>query len=169
LSNPMRAPRVEKVVVHMAVGESGEHLVNAEGIMKEITGQTVVRTYAKKTLPAFGIKKNEPIGCKVTLRGGNAEEFLKTALSIVEKRLSSSQFDKNGNVAFGIEEHTDFPGMRYDPNIGVFGMDINVVVNRPGYRISKRRLSERKVPSSHRITKDDTISFFKERYFVEVA
>ncbi len=169
MSNPMRTPRVEKVIVHMGVGESGEHLVNAEGIMKGITGQAVVRTYSKKTLPAFSIKKGEPIGCKVTLRGGNAEKFLATALSIVEKRLSASQFDKNGNVAFGIEEHTDFPGMRYDPNIGVFGMDINVVVNRPGYRISKRRISERKIPSSHRITKDDTISFFKDKYFVEVA
>jgi large subunit ribosomal protein L5 len=169
LSNPMRTPRVEKVIVHMGVGESGEHLVNAEGIMKEITKQAVVRTYAKKTLPAFSIKKSEPIGCKVTLRGSNAEEFLTTALSIVEKRLSAAQFDKNGNVAFGIEEHTDFPGMRYDPNIGIFGMDINVIVNRPGYRISKRRISERKVPSVHKITKDDTISLFKEKYFVEVV
>jgi large subunit ribosomal protein L5 len=165
----MKAPKIEKVIVHMGVGESGEHLVNAEGIMKEITGQTVVRTYAKKTLPAFGIKKSEPIGCKVTLRGIDAEKFLQTVLSIVDKKLSSSQFDKNGNVTFGIEEHTDFPGMRYDPNIGVFGMDINVVVNRPGYRISKRRISERRIPSAHRITKDDTISFFKEIFFVEVA
>ncbi|AGB50181.1 ribosomal protein L5 [Methanomethylovorans hollandica DSM 15978] len=165
----MKAPKIEKIIVHMGVGESGEHLVNAEGIMKEITGQTVVRTYAKKTLPAFGIKKSEPIGCKVTLRGIDAEKFLQTVLSIVDKKLSSSQFDKNGNVAFGIEEHTDFPGMRYDPNIGVFGMDINVVVNRPGYRISKRRISERRIPSAHRITKDDTISFFKEIFFVEVA
>jgi len=169
LSNPMKAPKIEKIIVHMGVGESGEHLVNAEGIMKEITGQTVVRTYAKKTLPAFGIKKSEPIGCKVTLRGIDAEKFLQTVLSIVDKKLSSSQFDKNGNVAFGIEEHTDFPGIRYDPNIGVFGMDINVVVNRPGYRISKRRISERRIPSAHRITKDDTISFFKEIFFVEVA
>jgi len=169
LSNPMKAPKIEKIIVHMGVGESGEHLVNAEGIMKEITGQTVVRTYAKKTLPAFGIKKSEPIGCKVTLRGIDAEKFLQTVLSIVDKKLSSSQFDKNGNVTFGIEEHTDFPGMRYDPNIGVFGMDINVVVNRPGYRISKRRISERRIPSAHRITKDDTISFFKEIFFVEVA
>jgi large subunit ribosomal protein L5 len=165
----MKAPKIEKIIVHMGVGESGEHLVNAEGIMKEITGQTVVRTYAKKTLPAFGIKKSEPIGCKVTLRGIDAEKFLQTVLSIVDKKLSSSQFDKNGNVTFGIEEHTDFPGMRYDPNIGVFGMDINVVVNRPGYRISKRRISERRIPSAHRITKDDTISFFKEIFFVEVA
>jgi len=169
LNNPMRTPRIEKVVVHMGVGESGEHLVNAEGIMKEITGQNVIRTYAKKTLPGFGIKKNEPIGCKVTLRGSNAEKFLKTALSIIENKLSASQFDKNGNVSFGIEEHTDFPGMKYDPNIGVFGMDINVILSRPGYRISKRRISERKVPSAHRITKDDAISFFKDKYSVEVA
>lgn len=164
----MRNPRIEKIIVHMGVGESGEHLVNAEGILNTITGQTVVRTYAKKTLPGFGIKKNEPIGCKATLRGNQAEKFLTTALSIIDKNLMSSQFDKNGNVAFGIEEHTDFPGMKYDPNIGVFGMDVNVVVNRPGYRISKRRISERKVSSSHRITKEDTISFFKDKFSVEV-
>lgn len=164
----MRAPVVEKVVVHMGVGESGQHLVDAESILGEITGQSVVRTYSKRTLPAFGIKKNEPIGCKVTLRSDRAEEFLKTALNIVESKLRSSQFDKYGNVAFGIEEHTDFPGMRYDPNIGIFGMDINVIVNRPGYRISRRRIVQRKIPTSHRITKEDTIAFFKDTYSVEV-
>ncbi|WMW26404.1 50S ribosomal protein L5 [Methanolobus sediminis] len=164
----MRTPVVEKVVVHMGVGESGQHLVDAEGILSEITGQTVVRTYSKRTLPAFGIKKNEPIGCKVTLRSDLAEEFLKTALGIVESKLRLSQFDKYGNVAFGIEEHTDFPGMKYDPQIGIFGMDINVVVNRPGYRINKRRIVKRKIPSSHRITKEDTIAFFKDEYSVEV-
>ena len=131
----------------------------------EITGQTVVRTYSKRTLPAFGIKKNEPIGCKVTLRSDRAETFLQTALEIVERKLRSSQFDKNGNVAFGIEEHTDFPGMRYDPNIGIFGMDINVVVNRPGYRISKRRICKRKIPTSHRITKDDTDRLLQREIF----
>ena len=164
----MRTPVVEKVVVHMGVGESGQHLVDAEGILTEITGQTVVRTYSKRTLPAFGIKKNEPIGCKVTLRSDRAEEFLKTALNIVESNLRSSQFDKYGNVAFGIEEHTDFPGMKYDPNIGIFGMDVNVVVNRAGYRVNKRRIVKRKIPTSHKITKDDTIAFFKDTYSVEV-
>ncbi|MBN2109700.1 MAG: 50S ribosomal protein L5 [Methanosarcinaceae archaeon] len=164
----MRTPVVEKVVVHMGVGESGQHLVDAEGILSAITGQKVIRTYSKRTLPAFSIKKNEPIGCKVTLRGERAESFLATALGIIENKLRASQFDKNGNVAFGIEEHTDFPGMKYDPNIGIFGMDVNVVVNRPGYRISKRRIAKTKVPASHRIIKDDTIAFFKDKYAVEV-
>jgi len=168
LSNVMRAPVVEKVVVHMGVGESGQNLVYAEGILAEITGQKVIRTYSKRTLPAFSIKKNEPIGCKVTLRSERAEAFLTTALGIIEGKLRSTQFDKNGNVAFGIEEHTDFPGMRYDPNIGIFGMDINVVVKRPGYRISKRKIAKSKVPTSHRITMDDTVAFFNEKYSVEV-
>lgn len=168
MSNPMKSPKVEKIVVHMGVGESGQRLVDAEGILGSITNQTVIRSYAKRTLPAFGIKKNEPIGCKVTLRGSSAEDFLKTSLGIVENRLSESQFDNNGNVSFGIEEHTDFPGMRYDPNIGIFGMDISVIVNRPGYRINKRRVVKRKIPTSHRITKDDTISFFQDKYAVEV-
>jgi large subunit ribosomal protein L5 len=164
----MRNPKVEKVVVHMGVGESGQHLVDAESILETVTGQTVVRSYAKRTLPAFTIKKGEPIGCKVTLRGEAAESFLETSLGIVERKIDESQFDIFGNVSFGVEEHTDYPGMRYDPNIGIFGMDIAVVVNRPGYRVSKRRIAKRKIPTSHKITKEDTISFFKDKYAVEV-
>ncbi len=168
MSNPMLTPKVDKVVVHMGVGESGQHLVNGEGILEKITEQKIVETHAKRTLPGFGIKKNEPTGCKVTLRGERAENFLNTSLEIIEHKLDSSQFDNNGNVAFGIEEHTDFPGMRYDPNIGIFGMDVIVVLKRPGYRIGKRVISKRKVPRSHRITKEDSISFFKDKYGVEV-
>jgi len=168
MSNSMRIPIVEKVIVHMGVGESGQHLVNAEEILKTITGQGVVRSFAKKTLPTFGIKKNEPIGCKVTLRGQKAQEFLETALGIVDKTLARSQFDSLGNVSFGIEEHTDFSGMRYDPNIGVFGMDVTVVIKRPGERICKRRIATRKIPTNHRVTVEDSIAFLNESYGVEV-
>jgi large subunit ribosomal protein L5 len=168
MSNTMRTPVIDKVIVHMGVGESGQHLVNAEEILRTITGQTVVRCFAKRTLPAFAIKKKEPIGCKVTLRGQKAQEFLEIALGIVEKSLVKSQFDSLGNVSFGIEEHTDFPGMRYDPNIGVFGMDVTVVIKRPGERICKRRIATRKIPTNHRVTVEDAIVFLNESYGVEV-
>jgi len=164
----MRIPVVEKVIVHMGVGESGQHLVNAEEILRTITGQGVVRCFAKRTLPAFSIKKSEPIGCKVTLRGQKAQQFLETALNIVDKTLVRSQFDSLGNVSFGIEEHTDFPGMRYDPNIGVFGMDITVVIKRPGERICKRRIATRKIPTNHRVTVEDAVAFLNDSYGVEV-
>jgi large subunit ribosomal protein L5 len=168
MSNTMRTPVIDKVIVHMGVGESGQHLVNAEEILRTITGQAVVRCFAKRTLPAFAIKKKEPIGCKVTLRGQKAQEFLEIALGIVEKSLVKSQFDSLGNVSFGIEEHTDFPGMRYDPNIGVFGMDVTVVIKRPGERICKRRIATRKIPTNHRVTVKDAIAFLNESYGVEV-
>lgn len=168
MSNVMRTPVVEKVIVHMGVGESGQHLVDAEEILRAITGQEVVRCFAKRTLPAFSIKKNEPIGCKVTLRGQRAQQFLETALGIVDKTLGRSQFDSLGNVSFGIEEHTDFPGMKYDPNIGVFGMDVTVVIKRPGERICKRRIATRKIPTNHKVTVEDAIAFLNDSYGVEV-
>lgn len=166
--NPMRTPSIEKVSVHIGTGESGERLTNAERLLETIVKQKPVRAIAKKTLPAFSIKKREPIGCKVTLRGKNAHEFLKTALKIVDNKLGASQFDKNGNFSFGIEEHTDFPGMKYDPTIGIFGMDVNVALKRPGYRIHTRKIEKHKIPQNHRLTKEEAISFLKEKYGVEV-
>ncbi len=166
--NTMRTPRVEKVTVHMSVGESGKKLSNAEMIMQTITGQKPVRNFAQKTLPAFGIKKGEAIGCKVTLRGEKAEKFLNTAFAIKEKTLNLKSFDKNGNFAFGIEEHTDFPGLEYDPEIGIYGMDVIVSIERPGYRIKRRKAQQQAVPVTHKLTKDDSIAYLNTKYGVEV-
>lgn len=166
--NVMTIPRVEKVTVHMSVGESGKKLSNAEMIMSKITGQKPVRTIAKRTLPGFGIKKNEPIGCKVTLRGEKADRFLKTALAIMGNSLEASRFDENGNFAFGIEEHTDFPGMEYDPEIGIYGMDVIVSVEKPGYRIKRRRIQKQKIPSGHKLKREDSIAYVSKSYGVEV-
>lgn len=166
--NIMTQPRIEKVTVHMSVGESGKKLANAEMIMKAITGQTPVRTFAKKTLPGFGVKKGEAIGCKVTLRGENAQKFIKTALEIKEKSLSAKSFDKTGNFAFGIEEHTDFPGMEYNPDIGIYGMDVIVAVDRPGYRIKRRKTQQRSIPTNQKMNQDDSMEFMSETYGVEV-
>ncbi len=167
-ANIMRRPVVDKVVVHMGVGESGERLMNGEELIRRITSQSPVRTIAKKTQPAFGTRKGAPIGAKVTLRGATAETFLSTALEILEKVLFETQFDKNGNVSFGIEEHTDFPGMSYDPKIGIYGMDVNVVLERPGVRIARRREQQKKLPAHQRVTKEDAIAFMVEAYGVEM-
>ena len=170
-NNVMRTPRIDKITVHIGVGESGERLNNGEDILKTITQQAGVRTQAKRTLQAFSIKKLEPIGCKVTLRNDLAEKFLKTSLGIVvsnEGHLRESQFDDTGNFSFGIEEHTDFPGMKYDPNIGIFGMDVTVALIRPGYRVNRRKIKKCKIPHNHRLTKSDAITFIKDSYGMEV-
>jgi large subunit ribosomal protein L5 len=161
-------PRIDKIVVHVGVGESGQRLVNAESIMKAITKQQPVRSIAKKTLPTFGIKKNEPIGAKLTLRGKAAEDFLVIALKAAGNTLKKSQFDMQGNFSFGIEEHTDFPGMRYDPEIGIFGMDVSVALKRAGYRIAMRRVAQKKLPRRQRLNKDDSVEFVSKKFGIEI-
>ena len=166
--NPMREVFVDKVVVHMGVGEGGDKLSKAVDLMKQITGNSPVRSNAKKTNPTFGIRKGSPISCKVTLRGKKAGEFLETALKIIDRKVSPGQFDRSGNFSFGIEEHTDFPGMSYDPQIGIYGMDINVVLARKGIRITRRHIEPHRLPEKQQVNPEDALSFLKERYSVEV-
>ena len=164
----MQDLRIQKIVVHMGVGEAGDKLTKAEEMLSKITSQKPVKAIAKKTQPAFGTRKGSPIGCKVTLRSDAAEAFFVTSIGIIEKQLAASQFDNQGNFSFGIEEHTDFPGMAYDPSIGIFGMDVNVVLEKRGTRISRRKADQRKLPAKQRVKREEAIRFLQERYQVEV-
>ncbi|ATZ60731.2 MAG: 50S ribosomal protein L5 [Methanosarcinales archaeon Met12] len=164
MMNPMKTPKIHKVTINISLGEGGQKLLNAEQILTKISGQTPVRTVAKKTMPTFGIKRGGPVGCVVTLRKEAAEKFLRSALAIKDGQLNLSQFDENGNFSFGIEEHTDFPDMRYDPEIGIFGMDVSVALERPGYRVRRRWAKQHKIPSAHRLNKEDATAFIKDKF-----
>ncbi|WP_232702605.1 50S ribosomal protein L5 [Halobacterium wangiae] len=162
----MREPRIEKVVVHMGVGRGGVDLQNAEDILYEITNQETVRTTAKRTEPEFGIREGDPIGTKVTLRGEDADDFLDRALPAAD--LAKRQFDDTGNVSFGIDEHTEFPSQEYDPNIGIYGLDVTVNLVRPGYRVAKRDQASRQIPSNHRLDPEDAVAYLESNFDVEV-
>jgi large subunit ribosomal protein L5 len=164
--NPMTKPTLDKVTVHISVGEGGQKLINAENIVKTLTGQATVRTSAKKTQPIFGIRKGQAIGCKTTLRRERASAFLRSSLETRQNFVHEFQFDETGNVSFGIVDHTDFPGMTYDPQIGIFGMDVIVSLKKPGYRVARRRAAQRRVPIGHRVTREQAISFLQNNYNV---
>ena len=158
--NPMREVIVDKVVINMGIGESGERHKKAMELIESIVNQKPTATYAKKTIRNFGIRKGEAIGVKVTLRGEKAINFLKNALSVKEFKLNSRQIG-NGEFSFGIQEHIDLPGVDYDPDIGIFGLQVSCILKRRGYRVAKRKRARRKVGKSHRVTKEDTIEFLK--------
>ena len=162
----MREPRVEKVVVHMGVGEGGRELANAEEILEEIAGQEAVRTTATRAATQFGARTGDPVGAKVTLRGDAAHDFLETALAFTD--LSARQFDDTGNFSFGVEEHTEFPSQEYDPQIGIYGLDVTVNLTRPGYRVAKRDTASRSIPSNHRLTPEDAAAFVDETFDVDI-
>ncbi len=165
----MRAIKLDKVVVNSGVGEAGEKLQKAQKVLGIVTGQKALTTVSRRTIRDWGIRKNMPIGAKVTLRGAAADAFLRKALEIRNRRLPAYSFDARGNFSFGIGDYTDFEGMKYDPEIGVVGMDVSVALRRPGYRIAARRVHRSTVPKPHRITRDESILFVKSAYNVEIV
>lgn len=167
--NAMRDIRVDKVVINIGVGEAGERLVKAQKVLTMVTGHKSVQTSSRTINRDFGIRKGMPLGCKVTLRGDDATEFLKKALPIREMRVPIYSFDQEGNMSFGITDYTDFEGMKYDPEIGIYGMDVSVVLRRGGNRITKRALLRRSIPKSHRVARDEAIQFMKDNFNVQVV
>ena len=167
--HPMLKPRIEKVVVNLNVGKSGEPLEKANKVLKEITGQTPVKKKAKKTIRDFGIREGESIAVVVTLRKQKAIDFLKKVLPVVDNKVSKSSFDVRGNFAFGLKEHIEIPGVKYDPDIGIFGMDICVSVNRPGQRVKIRRRQNRSVGPKHVLTPEESIVFLRQTLGVEIV
>jgi large subunit ribosomal protein L5 len=167
-SNPMLKPRIVKVTVNIGVGESGERLQKAARVLEMLTGQKPSLRRAKRTIRDFGIRKGEPIAVMVTLRREKAVEFLRKAFQAIGNKLKASQFDEYGNVAFGIKEHITIPGVRYDPEIGVFGMDVVITVERPGYRVARRRRKRSRIPRRHRVTKEESMVLLNEMFGVVI-
>jgi len=167
--NPMLKPKIDKVVVNIGVGKSGEPLEKAIKVLRELTGQEPGKRKAKQSIRDFGIRKGEPIACIVTLRKQNALDFLNKVLPVVDKKISRKSFDKNGSFSFGIKEHIEIQGVKYDPDIGIFGMDVCVSIIRPGYRVKNRRRKWTKLGSKHVLTPEESITFAKDELGVEIA
>ncbi len=138
-------------------------MTRASKVLEQLTGQTPVTSKARYTVRTFGIRRNEKIAVHVTIRGPKAEEILERGLKVKEYELRRKNFSETGNFGFGIQEHIDL-GARYDPGIGIFGMDFYVVMGRPGARVAKRRQAKARVGFSHRIKKEDTMAWFKQRF-----
>jgi large subunit ribosomal protein L5 len=162
-------PYIAKITVNIGVGEAGDKLTKSQKVLKNITGQDPIQTLSRTTNKDWGLRKRMPIGCKVTLRKELAEKFLIEALKTRDNRIADYAFDDQGNFSFGITDHTLFESQKYDPDIGIFGMDISVTMEKPGYRIKKRRLDRRKIPHRHLVTREETIAFIKEKFKAEVV
>ena len=165
-ANRWRGVRVIKIVVNAGVGESGETRTKAEKVLQMVTHQKPVATRARSTNRDFGIRAGQEIGAKVTLRGTRAVDFLTRALEARDRQLDPESIDRRGSFSFGIADYTDFAGMKYDPQIGVRGMDIAVELGRPGWRVRDRAVRPRPLGKTVRLTRDEAMEFLRTAFAV---
>lgn len=167
--NPMSVPRITKVCVNIGVGEGGDRLVNAENVLEIVTGVRPQRTLGRIQNRDLKVREGAPIGCRSTMRNKDSiNEFLKNAFWVRDNTIPNWNFDAQGNLSFGVRDYTDFPEQKYDPDIGIYGMDINVVLERPGHRVSRRRKGKAKVGKGHGVSREESMKWFSETFGLKI-
>ena len=164
----MRRVSIGKVVLNIGVGKSGEAVERASKVLQQLTGQKPSQRKAKESIRDFGVHKGEPIGLKVTIRGAGTKELIARLLAAREKKMAQSCFDDRGSISFGLKEHIEIPGTRYDPEIGIWGMNVSVLLERPGGRVSRRLHKPAHLGRRHVVAKDEAMSYFRDQFGVAI-
>ncbi|MBC8444135.1 50S ribosomal protein L5 [Candidatus Woesearchaeota archaeon] len=167
--NPMKEIKIGKITLNIGVGKNQSILDKALLLLKELSGVKPVKTITQKRIAQWGLRAGLPIGCKVTLRGEKAKEILIRLLQSKENILTEKQFDDYGNIAFGIPEYINIPGAKYNPEIGIIGLEVCITLERAGFRIKRRKNFKKKIPKKHSISRSEAIKFMQKEFNVKTG
>ena len=166
--NSMREIKIAKVTLNIGAGKDQAKLEKALVLLNAITNSTPIKTLTSKRIQEWGLRPGLPIGCKITLRKDRAVKMLPRLLEAVEHTLNTRKFDDYGNISFGIPEYIEIQGVKYDPKIGIMGLEVCVTLERPGYRIKRRKFLTRKIPAKHKISRQEAIDFMTKQFNIKV-
>jgi len=164
----MRKLRVEKIVLNCGCGTDHTRLEKSFKLLGIITGRTPVKIITSKRIPGWGLRPGLPIACKVTLRGKLANDTLKRLLTANDNVLRPNNFDNSGTVSFSVHECINIPGVEYDPTIGILGMQVTVTLQRPGFRIRRRKYMNRRIPNASVISAAESMEYAKSEWTIKV-
>lgn len=167
--NIMKKIRIEKVTLNIGCGKDQQKIEIALKLLKNITGAKPTKTITNKRIPEWGIRPGLPVGCKVTLRKEAAKLLLIRLLKAKDNVLSEKNFNDFGGCSFGIAEYIDIADVKYDPEIGIIGLEASITLERPGFRIKKRSQQKKKIPKKHNISKEDAIKFLKDEFKISTG
>jgi len=167
-NNVMRKVVVDKLTLNFGAGKDQKQLDKGVALLKQLTGIEPVKTITNKRIPSWGLRPGLPVGAKLTLRGEPAVEMCRRLLSARDFKLKPSNIDENGNVSFGLKEYIDIPGAKYDPAIGIIGLECTLTLKRPGYRVRDRKLKKGHISHRHRLTRPDATNYMQQTFSVSV-
>ncbi len=167
--NKMKEIRIEKVTLNVGAGKDQKVLEKGVKLMQNITGIAPVKTITNKRLQAWGLRPGLPIGCKLTLRGEAAEKLIPRLMHAKDNLLKETCFDDYGNISFGLPEYMDIKDAKYDPEIGMMGLQASITLSRPGYRVKNKKIRSARIGAEHRVKKEEAINYMKEKYKVKIG
>ncbi|MBI2044117.1 50S ribosomal protein L5 [Candidatus Pacearchaeota archaeon] len=152
--------KIEKVV--LSVGGTADKLEKGVKLLALISKRKPAKMKSRKRIPNFGVRPNLEVGAVVTIRK-KPEEILKRMLTAIDNKLRKKQISTN-NFTFGIKEYIEIPGMEYQRDIGIMGLDITVAFKRDGRRVGIRKIKRGKIPARQKITREEIIKFMEENF-----
>jgi len=158
--NAMRKIRMEKVVLN--VSGIAEKLEKGFKLLSFITKRKPAKMKSNKRIPSLDVRPGLEVGAVVTIRKGK-EELLRRLLAAVDNFVKKRQMSEN-NFSFGIKEYLEIPGMEYQRDIGIAGLDVTVVFKRAGRRIRLKKIKKGKISKKQIITKEEIIKFMEENF-----
>lgn len=164
----MKEVSVEKITLNIGAGRDENKLQRGVELLEKITGVEPVKTYTDKKVPGWNLRPGLPVGCKITLRDEKAVEVLEKLLEAVDNELSERQFDSQGNFSFGVDEYISIPGVEYDQDIKMMGLEVAVTLERPGYRVKDRKTKDKKLSDEHKISPEEAMDFMTEEFGISI-
>ncbi len=161
--NSTRQIKVEKVI--LSVGGTAEQLEKGVKLLKLITGRKPAKMKSHKRIPTLGVRPGLEIGAVITIRK-DVKEMLKRMLIAIDNKLKKKQISEN-NFSFGIKEYIEIPGLEYQRDLGIRGLDVTVVFKRAGKRVSLKKIKKGKIPARQKISKEEIIKFMEDNFQTE--
>lgn len=164
MANVMQDIYLEKVVINIGIGSNENAIEGAKSLIKKLTNHDASSTTAKKRSPEFKIRKGQLIGAVATLRKKEAYDILKRALDANNNQITENAI-ANNSLNFGVKEYIYFTGVKYDPKIGILGLNVNASFARKGLRVKRRKRRSGNVSRKHNSVSREAIIAYIEKHF----
>jgi large subunit ribosomal protein L5 len=161
MSNPMRTIAIEKVVI--SAGATGDNLTKSKKLLELISGRKAQIIASAKRIPDFAVRPGLEVGTRVTVRHVAAIALLKRLLGAIDNRVKKASISNN-HFSFGIKEYIEIPGVEYQRELGIRGLNVTVTFARPGLRIQRKKNKSGKVPKKQTVGKEEIELFMQEGF-----